>query len=232
MTIPELRALLLPPWYLRLRLTRERREILIQFYSRKHYNERAYIVVGLRGPQAEVEFPSDWGEEHRAWVRLGFGLVKFAFSFPWSRVVPDEHQCSGPTYGFVFFEDGLHLHWGKCRGKRDDPMKIIGMPWRWRHIDRAHKRLTGKESHPYTYTLRSGETQRATATVYSEARAWWRPWPPFYKPRRSLWVEFDTELGERAGSWKGGVLGCGYDMKRGETPLATLRRMERERRFT
>ena len=38
--------------------------------------------------------------------------------------------------------------------------------------------------------------------------------------------------GERNGSWKGGVLGCGWDMLKGETPLDTLRRMERERRFT
>ncbi len=34
-----------------------------------------------------------------------------------------------------------------------------------------------------------------------------------------------------AGSWKGGVLGCGYEMKPGETPKQTLRRMERERVF-
>jgi len=49
--------------------------------------------------------------------------------------------------------------------------------------------------------------------------------------RRTIAVEFNEEVGERTGSWKGGVLGCGYDMKPGETRLECLRRMERERRF-
>lgn len=212
-------------------IKRERRELLFRWFSRKDYHEVAYAVLGIRGLRAEIEFPSDWHEYARAWVRIGFGFGAFAFSFPWSKVVPDDYQCSGPTYGFNFFADGLHLHWGKQHGKASDPFKIIGMPWRWQHIDRAHKRLTPEETHPYRYTLRDGTVQERTATIYVEARAWWRPWPPFYRPRRSINVDFSGEVGERTGSWKGGVLGCGYDMKRGETPLQTLRRMERERRF-
>lgn len=39
------------------------------------------------------------------------------------------------------------------------------------------------------------------------------------------------EVGESTGGWKGGTLGCGYEMKPGETPLETLRRMECERKF-
>lgn len=217
---------------MRLSIDRKPGEIMFRWFSTKHYSERAYAILGLRGLQCEVEFPSDWHEEARGWVRLGFGVGKFCFSFPWSRVVPDEHQCSGPTYGFNFFCDGLHLHWGKCHGKRTDPIKIVAMPWQWRHINRAHKRLTAEETHPYRYMLRSGEVQRVNATIYSEARAWWRPWPPFYRSDRSIWVEFDSEVGESTGSWKGGTTGCGYKMLRNESPRMTLRRMEREIKFT
>jgi hypothetical protein len=39
------------------------------------------------------------------------------------------------------------------------------------------------------------------------------------------------EVGEEAGSWKGGVLGCGYTLLPNETPLQCLRRMEKERKF-
>ena len=88
---------------------------------------------------------------------------------------------------------------------------------------------------PYRYQLKSGEVQERTATVYIERREWRQRWlwwcPLFAKKRQSISVEFDGEVGERTGSWKGGCIGCGYDMNRGETAEQTLRRMERERKF-
>jgi hypothetical protein len=191
--------------------------------------EIAYLVLGIRGLKAEIEFPSDWHEERRAWVRLGFGLFTLAFSFPWRWVVPDEYQCSGPTYGFSFFMDGLHLHWGKCKGKRTDPMKVIQMPWGWRH--RKHEILGQPESHPYTYLLRSGEVQERIATIKPEKRLWLRPWLPFRRESRYIDIEFNGEVGERSGSWKGGCIGCSFDMLAGESPLDALRRMELSRKF-
>lgn len=196
------------------------------------FNERgeiAYLSLGLHGLCAQVEFPSDWHEQPRVWTRLGFGLFSAAFSLPWKKTVPDEGQCSGPTYGFVFFDDGLHLHLGKCLGRRGDPMKVIGMPWRWRH--REHKILSEYETHPYRYTLKSGAVQERTATIRIESRLWTRPWLPLRRLDKYIDVRFNDEVGERSGSWKGGTIGCGYSMLKGETPLDTLRRMERDRKF-
>jgi hypothetical protein len=204
---------------------------LIQFFdtSPKYLGEVAYIVTRPRGLQAEIEFPSDWHETARGWVRLGFGLFTVAFSFPWSKVVPDEYQCSGPRYGFTFFDTGLHLHWGKSRGLRSDPSKIVNMPWAWRH--KEHRILSEKETHPYRYVLRSGEVQERTATINAEQRTWVRPWLPWKLVRKSINIEFSDEVGERSGSWKGGTVGCSYEMNPGETPLDALRRMEKERKF-
>ncbi len=213
---------------MRIRVERERDGRNIRFFTDRD-GEVAYIWLGLKGLQGEIEFPSDWHERRRAWVRLGFGLFKVCFSFPWRRTVPDDYQCSGPTYGFTFFDDGLHMHWGKCHGKHSDPMTIIGMPWRWQH--REHKILSEPESHPYTYRLRSGEVQHRTATIKEESRRWTRFWLPWARTSRAIDVAFDGEVGERSGSWKGGVIGCGYEMQRGESPVDTLRRMERERVF-
>lgn len=53
----------------------------------------------------------------------------------------------------------------------------------------------------------------------------------FSKIRTDIDVEFDKEVGERTGSWKGGVLGCGWGLLPGETPYECLKRMERERLF-
>lgn len=91
-------------------------------------------------------------------------------------------------------------------------------------------------SSPYKYTLKNGEVQERIATFYVGEREWrWRIFHPFAigpkKIHRSINVDFDKEVGERTGSWKGGCTGCGYDMLPGETPLETLQRMERERKF-
>lgn len=219
---------------MRLRLEREYDSLLLRFFARYRggkpsAGEIAYVKFGINGLAAEIEFPSDWHEQRRAWVRIGLGLVRIGFSFPWSQVVPDEDQCSGPTYGFVFFGDGLHLHYGKCRGTRGDPMKILPMPWQWRH--REHKVLGEPVNYAYRYELRSGEVQERIAAVKVETRLWTRPWLPWRRLSKSIDVTFNGEVGERSGSWKGGCIGCGYEMKRGETAVQTLRRMERERTF-
>jgi len=143
--------------------------------------------------------------------------------------VPDEHQCSGPTYGFQFYEDLFWLKYGKNKGTRNDPRIAISMPWAWKH--KEHKVLTTPEEHPYTYTLRSGEVQHRTAVIKAETREWTRYWLPFRLVKKTIDITFSDEVGERSGSWKGGVIGCGYEMKPNETPLQTLRRMEIERTF-
>jgi hypothetical protein len=89
--------------------------------------------------------------------------------------------------------------------------------------------------HPYKYVLESGEVQDRIATVNIEEREWRWKWYiglPFQKiTRRTIDVSFDNEIGEEAGSWKGGCLGCGYEIRGKETYEQCLRRMERERKF-
>ena len=193
------------------------------------YVELAYVTTGVKGLAAIIEFPSDWHEHKRGWVRLGLGLFGIAVSFPWKWTVPDHYQCSGPTYGFQFYADLLWLNYGKAKGTRDDPQVSIYMPWHWKH--REHKVLTEPETHPYTYVLRSGEVQKRTATITVETRTWTRFWLPFKRVSKSIDVNFNDEVGERSGSWKGGCMGCGYEMLPNESPLQTLHRMGSERKF-
>lgn len=108
-----------------------------------------------------------------------------------------------------------------------------------------------KQEAPYHYLLDNGEVQHVTATITRE-----RTWPTWQwfgtsgrvrkapvsdflrrvqkrlrEPKQYIDISFSGEVGERAGSWKGGTTGCSYEMKPGETPTHTLRRMQRERRF-
>jgi hypothetical protein len=163
-----------------------------------------------------------------------------------------------PEYGFYLFD--IHWHgWFDslwiCYGRKT---KAIYMPWAWRwertsimlkdgswehEFRKGVKKafwnedfwngLIWKESYQYMYVLKSGKIQQVTAKVHVEEREWrWRfglPWPRMVE--RSISVGFDKEVGERTGSWKGGVTGCSYEMKEGESPIDTLRRMEKERKF-
>lgn len=86
-------------------------------------------------------------------------------------------------------------------------------------------------SFPYRYELLNGEAQEVTAKVNVERRTWRWKWTPFKHVRDSIDVHFSEEVGPERGSWKGGCIGCGYDLKKGETVVQCLRRMERDRRF-
>lgn len=210
-----------------MRIIYDKKENLLRLFSKSC--EIIYMTFGLSGLVCEIEFPSDWHEEQRAWVRFGGIFIRIGFSFHWYKTVPDEYQCSGPTYGFCFFDDVLFIRYGKDNGRPNTPRKTIQMPWGWRHIE--HKILSEEETHSYEYTMNSGEVQEREATIKLESRLWRRPWIPSTLYSESININFNEEVGERSGSWKGGVLGCGYETNQNETPLECLRRMEKERVF-
>jgi len=89
--------------------------------------------------------------------------------------------------------------------------------------------------YPYKYVLNNGDEQNVIAkvcVVRMEWRIWLIKWMPYFaKVRKFIEVNFSEEVGENAGSYKGGTIGCGYEMEPNETPEECLRRMERERDF-
>ena len=202
------------------------------------------IAAGPSGPSLALH---GWGEDHNTLV---VGLVAFTLYFHVPRW-PNKDSDFDLGYGFSFTDTGLHLHWGKHT-------KVLWYPWSWDFYKRwelveggsyaqgrefwvevprrmNHGQLATKHTADYSYTRKSGEKQQVTATYYvdlMEHRWRWLAWLPFPSRRaKCISVEFSAEVGEGAGSWKGGVLGCGYDMRPGESALECLRRMERERRF-
>lgn len=126
-----------------------------------------------------------------------------SFDFPWAYKFYKREVLTkdGWTEGDSFYDDA----------KRGD--KII------------------KNTYDYIYTLNSGKKQERKATIYTQ-RIYCRRWFNLQtKCRQYIEIEFNDEVGERSGSWKGGCIGCSYTMKPNETALETLRRMEKERKF-
>ena len=88
-----------------------------------------------------------------------------------------------------------------------------------------------KETFDFQYIMKSGKIQNRKATIKIEKREWrrkflvWTKWKNML--RKTIDIEFDKEVGERSGSWKGGTIGMSFEMKPGETAEQCLRRFER-----
>jgi hypothetical protein len=71
------------------------------------------------------------------------------------------------------------------------------------------------------HTTKDGKHQLATIRLTGEEREWrwkWFKWLPFPKMiRRTVDCNSDIELGERAGSWKGGMMGWSCDWRKDES---------------
>ncbi len=202
---------------------------------------------------AELIFSgTDDGDQWPWMIHLHILFLNIFVHFPLQRLPRSKREPwmrEWQTWGFSFCDDALHFRWNEAS-------KVWWIPW----LNKIHQRHEvrradgswvpfvgswerGKEPDgrqefvlPYRYTLRNGTIQDRTATVCVERRAWrpkWFTWTKlFERERQSIDVLFSDEVGERSGSWKGGCVGCGWEMLPGETAEQTLRRMEAERKFT
>lgn len=174
------------------------------------------------------------------YLRLPLKSVPASSREPWMR----EWQ----RWGFSHCDDAVHFHW-------NERTSVVWLPWFHKIHQRTQVRRAdgtwatyvgsweqGKEpdgrelfTFLYTYHPKNRTIQNRTATVFVERMAWrpkWFTWTRlFEKSRQTISIEFNDEVGERSGSWKGGCVGCSYEMRPGETAEQTLRRMERERVF-
>lgn len=185
---------------------------------------------------------------HLAWLQV-FVALPFLSRWAWE---PAEIM---EAWGFSSLDGHVHLSWGdstkivampwadwvhvSCTVRRGDGSYV---PFVGSWEEKQPHRPDGKEpdgrhreTHAYHYMLRSGDVQHVNATISVERREWrlrWLRWTTlFAKVRHSIDVQFSDEVGERSGSWKGGTIGCGYDLRPNETPRECLMRMMRDRKF-
>lgn len=193
-----------------------------------------------------------YGSPHLHVAVPGFSVFLKIGRWSWlQRLLGKEIDCERRRFGFTTFQRSVHLHFGRR-------YKIVDLPWGWRFerseyldadgdwIDNRFRPYTlggddpskGPDplvvTYPYHYMTNQGAAQHVNATVY--VRRTFLRWTLFgltikRRIEHAIDISFDEEVGNQRGSWKGGVLGCGYTMKPGETPGETLRRMQRERRF-
>lgn len=87
----------------------------------------------------------------------------------------------------------------------------------------------------HTIYIDSYDNSPIGCTYWREYREWrpkWLTWTSLFATKRNyIEIEFEKEVGSQKGTWKGGVMGCSYDLLPGETPEECIRRMEKERKF-
>ena len=155
------------------------------------------------------------------------------------------------SYGFYFFNNSLVLLFGQ-------KSKHIDMPWALQFTSselldfdlktvferKANAKMSDyfkefyrlKQSierpYPFTYVLKNGTIQNRTAKVCIERRTWSMNWFRWVKKvSTTISIDFDEEVGEKSGSWKGGCTGCNYDLLDNETPEQALRRLESQKDY-
>jgi hypothetical protein len=117
-------------------------------------------------------------------------------------------------------KDGTWAH--ETKGNNQDFWKDEWVEKKW------------KETHHYFNTREDGSRiDYANATISVEEREWrpkWFKWTSLFKKvRKTISVEFDQEIGKGVGSYKGGTLGCSYELLPNERPVRCLMRMSKER---
>lgn len=185
---------------------------------------------------------------NEGYITFDFNLIwgKFSIYLKWFK--PKFYDFGdSPRYGFYLFDRSFVLCWGQKSKHFDLPFftytfestEIMGADGEWIDITKRPDRFDIRDSEQvlnetfdFTYTLKSGKVQKRRVRCTKERWSWHRKWFPFLKKVRvDMDMSFSDEVGERSGSWKGGVVGTSEELKPNETLAEAIRRVERDRKF-
>ena len=142
------------------------------------------------------------------WLYTGEGNKSFDAPWQWTIVRHDLLNLDGSLYYRNSYKNGRrspdHLYFHELENT-----KSYVSAW------------TLTETMNITHTTSHGDTQETVVTLHGEEREWrwkWLQWLPFNKLiHRVCDFEFSSELGDRAGSWKGGLTATSTEWKSSET---------------
>lgn len=210
------------------------------FYFRRHF-ELSYEICGYF--------------DNRPRINICLFFFHLEIIFPFRNKWTDE--CDAPRWGIAIHNNTLWIYTGgegNMKGgsqwwtwhipfftKEWVRTSILLKDGTWEHETTGNKKDFYKDewknkqaSWQYNYTDKS-DGEIIPTIIYVDEREWrpkWLKWTNLFSEiRRTIDVHFSKECGERKRSWKGGTLGCGYNMFPNEHPLACLKRMEIERKL-
>lgn len=185
---------------------------------------KLYINLPIRTGIEDCESPS-WGlnyHDNKIWIYIG-GAGNYDGGRKWVTItMPWDLEWVRTS---TLLKDGTWYHEtpGNKKGWQGDG------PGSYSWLEKEK----WQETHPYTDKY---DQTIVNATISVSEREWrplWFKWTKLFRfTRKSIDIEFDQEVGKRKGGYKGGTVGCSYEMKGDESALDCLRRMEQDREFT
>lgn len=227
------------------------------FKKRGNQYEIKEWYVGWHSWKFEITYRNHGYDYSNAELHISMFGWHSLFRLPWKHKNIDMWR-EEKTYGMSIHDNTVFFNWGYNLKGWDLPFVSCGGCVRWVRYNGSSdayfydSMLTASwETHPYKMKYEGG-CQNPTTWEYDytdpydgavvPCKFWveemeWRPkwlkWTKaFAKTRRYIEVEFSQEMGPRKGSWKGGTLGCGYELLSGEHPTDCIKRMEREYKFS
>lgn len=211
--------------------------------------------VGWKSRDFEITYRTEGYQYNNAEIHISIFGWHSMFSLPWSH----KRDCfkEEKWYGVFVHDKTIFGQWGWKMKGWELPFVSYGIAVRWERykgdpdsyiISSQDKKNWGL--HP-SRTNYKGGCQDPTTWEYDytdpydgevvpckfwvEEIEWRRKWlhwtKMFSKTTRFIEIEFSKEMGSRKGTWKGGTIGCGYDLLPDEHPRDCIRRMEKEYKF-
>jgi len=171
--------------------------------------------------------------------------------YDWGRENGGYYSCYPREYGFSYHDGFLQVFLGpQTHDSATTKMWCKHLPWtEWRHV--RHSFYDTEGNHWWTarkdwneryemeqkcpsvsFKFEDYDGEIITAKTHIEEREWkfgqgWFKWLSIFRRNmitRSLDIDFSSEVGPEKGSWKGGTVGHGIEMRKGELHEDAFRR--------
>lgn len=223
-----------------------------------HYEGEPWYV-GWHDWKFEIAYEECGYEEGNGELHISLLGWHSVFKFPWKSKRFPYGDCDAPQWGIAIHDSTLWIYRGgngnlgggsrwwtwdipfftsvHIRHQVECESGMVDYDTLMKREDKTYVALKDNEYvHKYHYDYKdSFDGTIVPCTYWVEEREWRRKWLTWCKigriVRRYIEIEFDGEVGKGKESWKGGCIGCSYDLLAGETPEECIKRMERERKF-
>jgi len=237
-----------------MKFTKRNRCYYISTFNKKNYETVDWVIFYWKWC-FDISFEICGYFDNRPRINLDLIFFSLTFVLPFRNKWTDE--CDSPKWGIAIHHNTVWIYRGG-KGNMNGGSKwwtlhipFLTKDWvrtsillsddTWEHETKGNRKDFYKDewkkkqkSWTYDYTD-SYDGEVIPTTIYVEEREWrpkWLHWTNLFSiVNRSIDIHFSKECGKRKGSWKGGVLGCGYTLLKNETPLDCLKRMEKDRKL-
>jgi len=199
-------------------------------------HESVTWIEGVRTPDPAGGCWSEWFERE-----YGFSVDREALHLHFGPQTHDSNTTKSKVYflpwaarRFVRFSlyhlDGQH-HFTELERDTRRLQKAARVAGTW-HDSYSSQRKAEDAVQKISFAFQDYDLEHINARCHIDEREWragegWFKWLSLLKKptiRRSLSMEFDREVGERKGSWKGGTTGHSIEMLVGDSPEWAFRR--------